>query len=90
MTRARAPPTVWAVNLRELPPLNAGRPGQGAPVGLRVVGYTSLAVIFVSVLTVDPRPGLHGDGPLVALGFVLLAAGIAGSLPNRELPAGRR
>jgi len=90
MTRARAPPTVWAVNLRELPPLNAGRPGQGAPVGLRVVGYTSLAVIFVSVLTVDPRPGLHGDGPLVALGFVLLAAGIAVSLPNRELPAGRR
>jgi signal transduction histidine kinase len=35
-------------------------------------------------------PGVHGDGPLVALGLVLLLVGIAGSLPRRELPRGRR
>jgi signal transduction histidine kinase len=57
---------------------------------LRIVGLVSMVVILVSILSVDPMPGLHGDGPLVALGLVLLAAGIAGSLPRRELPAGRR
>src|SRR3954451_23918346 len=76
------------VKLRELPPIS--RPREGPPRALRVVGFASLAVIFVSILTVDPKPGLHGDGPLVALGFVLLAVGIAGSLPRRELPQGRR
>jgi signal transduction histidine kinase len=77
-----------AVNFGELPPIS--RPGGGPPVGLRVVGYVSLAVIFGSILGVDPKPGLHGDGPLVALGFVALAIGIAGSLPRRALPPGRR
>src|SRR3954451_7285926 len=77
-----------AVKLRELPPIS--RPGEGPPRALRIVGYVSLAVIFVSVLTVDPKPGLHGDGPLVALGFVLLAVGIAGSLGRRPMPPGRR
>src|SRR4051812_1342374 len=77
-----------AVKLRELPPIS--RPGEGPPRALRVVGFASLAVIFVSILTVDPKPGLHGDGPLVALGFVLLAVGIAGSLGRRPMPAGRR
>src|SRR3954449_12492838 len=77
-----------AVKLRELPPIS--RPGEGPPRALRIVGYVSLAVIFVSILTVDPKPGLHGDGPLVALGFVLLAVGIAGSLGRRPMPPGRR
>src|SRR3954466_11211265 len=72
------------VELRELPPIS--RPGEGPPRALRVVGFASLAVIFVSILTVDPKPGLHGDGPLVALGFVLLPVGIAGSLGRRPLP----
>src|SRR3954469_23325677 len=90
MTRPRVAPTVPGVNLRELPPMRAsGRPG-GPPVALRVVGYVSLAVIVISVLTVDPMPGVSGAGPLVALGLVLLCAGIAGSLPQRELPNGRR
>src|SRR4051795_12312426 len=90
MTRPRVAPTVPVVNLRELPPLRAsGRPG-GPPVALRVVGFLSLAVIVISVLTVDPMPGVSGAGPLVALGLVLLCAGIAGSLPQRELPNGRR
>jgi signal transduction histidine kinase len=78
------------VNLRELPPIRQpGRPG-GPPVALRVVGLLSLAAIVISVLAVEPRPGVEGDGPLVALGLVLLVAGIAGSLPQRELPNGRR
>src|SRR4051812_35388387 len=90
MTRPRVAPTVPVVNLRELPPLRAsGRPG-GPPVALRVVGFVSLAVIVISVLAVEPTPGVEGDGPLVALGLVLLVAGIAGSLPQRELPNGRR
>src|SRR6185295_15471576 len=76
------------VNLRELPPIS--RPGGGPPVGLRVVGYASLTAIFGSVLLIDPKPGLHGDGPLVALGFLALALGIAGSLPRRALPDGQR
>jgi signal transduction histidine kinase len=78
------------VNLRELPPVIGPRGGGGPPVALRMVGLVSMIVIVISVLTVDPMPGLHGDGPLVALGLVLLAAGVAGSLPRRELPAGRR
>src|SRR3954452_3237960 len=77
-----------AVKLRELPPIS--RPGEGPPRALRVVGFAALAVIFVSIPTVDPNPGLHGDGPLVALGFVLLAVGIAGSLGRRPMAAGRR
>jgi signal transduction histidine kinase len=79
-----------AVNLRELPPIARPRGHGGPPVGLRIVGLVSMVVILVTILSVDPMPGLHGDGPLVALGLVLLAAGIAGSLPRRELPAGRR
>jgi signal transduction histidine kinase len=90
MTPARVGPTVCAVNLRELPPIRtSGRPG-GPPVALRVVGFVSLAVIVISVLTVNPMPGVSGDGPLVALGVVLLVVGIAGSLPQRALPDGRR
>jgi signal transduction histidine kinase len=90
MTPARVGPTVLGVDLRELPPLRApGRPG-GPPVALRVVGFVSLAVIVISVLAVDPMPGPTEDGALVALGLVLLVVGIAGSLPQRSLPDGRR
>jgi signal transduction histidine kinase len=79
------------VNLRELPPLRRSRPGAGGPpVGLRIVGVAGLAAILITVFTVEPRPGPDGDGPLVALGFVLLAVGVVGSLPQRELPEGRR
>jgi signal transduction histidine kinase len=59
-------------------------------MALRLVGWVSLAVIFVSVLTVEPMPGLEGDGPLVALGAVLLGVGIARSLPLRPRPNGHR
>src|SRR3954463_7417602 len=76
------------VKLRELPPIS--RPGEGPPRALRIVGFASLAVIFVSILTIDPKPGMSGDGPLVALGLVALAVGIGGSLGRRPMPPGRR
>jgi signal transduction histidine kinase len=77
------------VNLRELPPVS--RPGQGPPRALRAVGFVSLAVIVLSILTVDPRPGLSGDGALVAVGLVTMVAGIVGSLVRwRQLSPGER
>jgi len=89
MTPARAGPTVQGVKvltLRELPPMA----GTGPPVALRVVGFVSLAVVFLTALTTDPMPGLHGDGPWVALGVVLMVAGVTRSLPRRALPDGAR
>ena len=67
MTPAREAPTVQGVklvNLRELPPIA----GTGPPVALRIVGFVSLAVVSCLAVTTDPTPGLHGDGPWVALG----------------------
>src|SRR3954470_13278351 len=90
MTLRRSGPTVLGLNLRHLPPIGGARPGSGAPFALRVVGLVSLAVIFISVVAVEPRPGRDGDGPLVLLGLVLLAGGIAGSLPRRDMPDGLR
>jgi signal transduction histidine kinase len=86
MTWAREGPTVRRVNLRELPALS----GTGPPVALRVIGSVSLAVIVISVLTTDPMPGAHGDGPLVALGLALFVLGVARSLPRRQLRDGER
>jgi signal transduction histidine kinase len=91
MTAGRAAPTVQEVNLRELPPPGAGRDDPaGPPRALRAIGFAALAAIVLSVLTVSPRPGLEGDGPLVALGLVLQVAGFFASLPQREMPPGRR
>jgi signal transduction histidine kinase len=71
---------------RELPRLSPS----GPPRALRVFGFVALALIVFSTLTTDPRPGLDGDGPWVALGIVLFAAGIAASLPLNPLPPGAR
>ena len=46
-------------------------------------------IVFVSLFT-DPRPGLHGDGPLVALAVVALVAGILLSVPRADIPPRRR
>src|SRR3954469_11189968 len=90
MTPARDGPTVPGVNLRlrELPPVS--RSGQGPPRSLRVVGIVSLAAVLISILTVPPRPGLNGDGPIVAVGLVLMVVGITGSLRRSQLPGGVR
>jgi signal transduction histidine kinase len=91
MTCARAAPTVSGVNLRALRSPDRSWPGGtgGGPLALRVVGFVSLAVIVISVLTIHPLPGVTGDGALVTLGLVLFLAGISMSLPARRLPVGR-
>jgi signal transduction histidine kinase len=86
MTCARTAPTVSGVNLRALRSPDRPWPGSGGPVALRVVGLVALGVIVISVLTVQPRPGVSGDGALVTLGLALFVVGIALSLPRRELP----
>jgi signal transduction histidine kinase len=57
---------------------------------LRVWGIVALGVILLSVLTTDPQPGLSGDRAWVTVGLALLVAGVALSMPRRELPRGRR
>jgi signal transduction histidine kinase len=60
------------------------------PIPLRIFGLTAMTVVFVVSLTTDPEPGLHGDGPWVALGLVLYVAGIWLSVPARPLSDRRR
>jgi signal transduction histidine kinase len=74
------------MNLRDLPRLSA----DGPPRRLRVFGLLSLAVVLISTVSVEPRPGVHGDGPLVALGIVALVAGLAISIRLGDLPPGHR
>jgi signal transduction histidine kinase len=77
---------VITVNLRELPRLSAS----GPPRALRIFGFIALGVILVSTLTTEPKPALHGDGLVVAVGIVLFVAGLVISLPLNELPPGVR
>ena len=87
----RAPsPTVEGVKLpADLPMRNFPLRERRSPV-LRLWGIFALGVIFFSIFTTKPYPGLSGDGAWVTVGVVLLAAGVALSMPRRELPAGRR
>jgi signal transduction histidine kinase len=79
----------WGVIARVLRRPDVPWPGSGGPVALRAIGFVSLAVIVISVLTVHPLPGVSGDGALVTLGLVLFLAGIAMTLPPWPLPLGR-
>jgi signal transduction histidine kinase len=74
------------MDLRDLPTLSA----DGPPWALRAFGTVSMLVVLVSTLTTEPRPALHGDGALVALGVVLFCGGLGMSAWRRELPPGRR
>jgi signal transduction histidine kinase len=74
------------VNLRELPKL----PGGGAPHALRAFGFVTMVAVLASTVSVAPRPGPHGDGPLVALAIALFVAGLAISARRRDLPPGHR
>jgi signal transduction histidine kinase len=89
MTRARPVPTVECVKLpADLPLRPLG--SQRAPI-LRVWGMFALAVIVVSIFSAEPHPSLEStDGRWVALGVAILVAGVALSLPRRELTPGRR
>jgi signal transduction histidine kinase len=60
------------------------------PAPLRAFGLLAMTVVFIISVTTQPEPGLHGDGPWVILGLVLYFAGIALSVPARELNRERR
>jgi signal transduction histidine kinase len=53
---------------------------------LSVFGFIALSFIVLASITTEPHPGLSGDGPLVALGLVVLVLGIAMTLPPRQMP----
>ena len=71
MTRGRAPRTVSEMKLF----------GREPPAPLNIFGTLAMTAIVVSAIVAEPRPGLSGDGPLVALAVVALVVGIAISLP---------
>jgi signal transduction histidine kinase len=90
MTRVPVFPTVECVKLpADLPLRQFPLAERRSPV-LRVWGIVALCVIFISILTTQPHPGLSGDRLWVTVGVVLLAGGVALSMPRRHLPAGRR
>ena len=80
MTRGRAPLTVPSVKVF----------GREPPAPLNVFGTIAMTAIVAAALLTDPRPGLSGDGPWVALAVAALLAGIAFSLPPRCVGVGTR
>jgi signal transduction histidine kinase len=74
------------VNLRDLPAPSA----IGLQHVLRMLGVVSVAAVLISVGASAPRPGVHGNGPWIALSLAAMVAGIALSVPRRELPSARR
>ena len=54
------------MNFRDLPPPSI----EGPPRALRALGLIAMATVVISTLFTDPKPGLHGDGPLVIVAIV--------------------
>jgi signal transduction histidine kinase len=69
------------------PPRRRTVPGVKRPAPLNVFGFVAVAGIVISTVIVEPRPGLSGDGPWVALAIVAMLGGIAFSLPWRCVAA---
>jgi signal transduction histidine kinase len=69
---------------------NDERVGPAEAVVLRSVGLGWLAAIVIVCFTTHPRPGLHGHGPLVLLGLVLMFAGAFLARPQADGPPGAR
>jgi signal transduction histidine kinase len=57
------------------------------PAPLNVFGTIAMTAIVIFALFTEPRPGLSGDGPWVALAVAGLLLGIAYSLPPRCVSA---
>ena len=74
------------MSLRDLPAPSA----IGLQHVLRLLGVVSVAAVVISVGASAPRPGVHANGPWIALSLAAMVAGIALSVPRRELPAARR
>ena len=64
--------------------------GRRPPAPLNVFGTIAMSAIVVTAILVDPRPGLSGDGPWVALAVAGLVYGIAFSLPPRSVRPAHR
>ena len=77
MNALRRRSTVWLVNFRDLPPPST----DGPPRALRALGLVAMATVVVSTFFTDPKPSLHGDGPLVIVGIVLLVGGLVLAVP---------
>ncbi len=90
MTPLSRRPTVKCVKLPADLPMRRLPIGDGRPPILRVWGVFALAVIFVSIFSARPHPGLSGDSAAVTAGLILLAVGVVLSMPRRELPPGQR
>src|SRR6202008_965338 len=76
MTSARKIRTVGAMSVPRQP--------------LSIFGALAMTLIVVISIVTEPRPGLSGDGPWVALGVAGLLAGIYLSSPQGPVPAARR
>jgi signal transduction histidine kinase len=81
MTRGVRRPTVSGMRRAAL---------KDPPHPLRLFGLTAMTIVFVVSVTTEPEPGLHGDGPWVALGLALYLGGIWLSVPARTLSDSRR
>src|SRR3954470_1228798 len=78
--------TVLSVRFRDIAP--PGR--EGPPRALRALGLLSVIAVLGSPFVTDPKPGLHGDGPLVALAIALMATGLGLAMRRHEwFPAAR-
>ena len=87
MNTGRAPPTVSAnVKFSDLSPPST----DGPPQALRIVGWIAMATVLLSTVFTDPKPSLHGDGPLVTLAILALATGLVLSVRRQEWWPGAR
>jgi signal transduction histidine kinase len=63
---------------------------EGPPTALRALGLVAMAVVVISTYFTDPMPSLHGVGPLVIAGQVLLIAGLVLGMKRTQWFEGSR
>jgi signal transduction histidine kinase len=80
MKEPRVRTTVGHVNFRDLAPPST----EGPPRALRALGLFAMATVVISTLFTDPKPSLHGDGPLVIVAIILLVSGLVLGARRRE------
>jgi signal transduction histidine kinase len=74
------------MNFRDNPPPSL----DGPPRALRALGLVAMATVVVSTFFTDPKPSLHGDGPLVIVAIALLVSGLVLAMRRFEWFAGAR
>ena len=87
MTLTRATPTVGDVDRWDETPISRF---PGPPRALRAWTALAFAVITLSVLTTEPRPGLHGDGLGVLVAVLITFPAIPFTLRRWDIQASRR